>query len=61
MNEELRKKIPKEITINGVKGKLHRARTYYEEGGFATYLDYRFKTVELNKKLLGEKSGKNRR
>ena len=55
MNEELRKKIPKEMIIKGAKGKLFRAMTIYEPkpAGWITYLEYRFKTRDLNEKLLG--------
>lgn len=52
MNEELRKKLPKEMVIKGVKGKLARAGTYFSgPNGWVTYLEYRFKTEELNDKL----------
>lgn len=55
MNEELRKKIPKKIMIHGVEGKLHNAGTFFSDGSFKTYIEYKFETKELHEKILGKK------
>jgi len=48
-NDKIRAKIPREISIEGVKGRQLRVSQYYSTEGFVTDVIYRFKTEELRK------------